>query len=427
MERTGLALHPVPIGRMCRSRSRGSWGSVQLTDTMTAAVPDRSLSAPTEAPAPQSRAWARARRPLNALLRSRAAGALIDPLVSPRSLDDFLELVDPCWSRAEVRARVLRVRRETSEVTSLWLEPNDNWRGHRAGQHVSLGVRVDGVRHTRSFTLSAAPTAGAPLRVTIKAHPEGRVSSWARDHARPGDVVSLSQAQGEFVLPDPLPPKLLFVSGGSGLTPLVAMSQALLQARYAGSLRWLHFEREELPLASEIETLIAALPDARFERVHTGRERSSTAPRHLDVAQLEALESDWADFVPHVCGPRPLLQAVRAAFATQGLEGRVRFERFQLDWPDTPAPVPPGTAPTLSFDKSGRTHLGRTDLSLLQQAEQAGLQPKHGCRMGICHSCTCKKRSGTVRNVLTGQSSSARDEAIRLCIHIPLSDVSLDL
>jgi hypothetical protein len=142
-----------------------------------------------------------ARRPFERLLRSR----LVSSLTSPRNVDDYLQLVDASWSVWEVRARVVDVRPAGDQSTSLLLKPNGNWKGFRAGQFVQLSVAIGGVRRTRCFSLSSAPEDGARLRVTIKAMPGGRVSSWAAAAARAGDVVGLSQAVGDFVLPAPSP------------------------------------------------------------------------------------------------------------------------------------------------------------------------------------------------------------------------------
>src|SRR5579884_2760549 len=126
-----------------------------------------------------------ARRPLERLLRSR----LVSGLTSPRSVDDYLQLVDSSWSVWEVRARLVRLRPEADQSTSLFLQPNGSWRGFRAGQFVQLSAFMGGVRHTRCFSVSSAPEDGLPLRLTIKAKPGGRVSGWARAGARVGDVV----------------------------------------------------------------------------------------------------------------------------------------------------------------------------------------------------------------------------------------------
>src|SRR6185437_7260344 len=81
----------------------------------------------------------------------------------------------------------------------------------------------------------------------------------------------------------------------------------------------------------------------------------------------------------------------------------------------------------ITFARSGRVIDGNGSASLLEQAESAGLRPAHGCRMGICHSCTCRKLAGVVRNGLTGAVNAEPDDDIQLCIHAPRSDVTLDL
>ncbi len=371
------------------------------------------------------------RDPLRALLRKPTTQKLVAPLVSPRRIDDYLELVDPCWSLDQVRARVIEVQREGRDVTSLRLLPNDNWRGHRAGQHVLLTVAIDGVQQTRSFTLSCAPRPGEPLRVTIKAHSKGHVSRWVNERAQVGDVVTLSQAQGKFLLPATLPAQLLFISGGSGFTPMIAMAHELVRAKYQGALTWLHYELDEVPLEHELRALVSQLPNATLKIQRTApssRIRGVAAPL-LSQAQLSQLVPNWSSHEAFVCGPAGMMKTVIAMYTDAGLSAHVHSERFQPLWKSPAVPVLAEATGHrhLTFARSNKQSDARPGISLLEQAEHAGLQPQYGCRMGICHTCTCKKLSGTVRNELTGETSDARDEEIQLCIHTPLSDVSLDL
>src|SRR5450432_469211 len=141
----------------------------------------------------------RARRPLGPLLRSR----LVARMTTPRNVDDYLEVVDPAWSVHGVRARVVALRDEAGDAVSLFLRPNELWLGFRAGQYVQLSVSSAGIRVTRCFSLSSAPEDEGPVRVTIRIAPNGAISQWVRKEARVGSVVSLSQAMGSFVLPDP--------------------------------------------------------------------------------------------------------------------------------------------------------------------------------------------------------------------------------
>jgi stearoyl-CoA 9-desaturase NADPH oxidoreductase len=363
-----------------------------------------------------------ARRPINRLLRTR----LVSGLTSPRSVDDYLQLLDPWWSVQEVRARIVRVHPETDQATSLFLMPNENWRGFRAGQFVQLSVAIAGTCQTRCFSVSSAPEDGQPLRLTIKCIPSGRVSGWAMAGARVGDVVTLSQAKGAFVLPDPVPRRLLFVSGGSGITPILSMVRHLAAVGYDGHIGWMHYARREAMFGDELARLASGRVALRLSVFLTRPDAATEAPVRFSAAQLEAFEPAWADCETFVCGPEALSRAATALWAGRSLGDRLHVERF--------VPRATGCADRagdakhrLTFAKSRREAEGGRGGSLLEQAESAGLKPIHGCRMGICHTCTCRKLSGTVRNEMTGETSSQADEEIRLCISTPLSDVTLDL
>jgi ferredoxin-NADP reductase len=365
----------------------------------------------------------RARRPINGLLRTR----LVAGLTSPRNIDDYLRLVDPAWSVKEVRACLADVRSETEEATSLFLKPNENWRGFRPGQFVQLSVAIDGVRHTRCFSLSSAPEDGQPLRMTIKSVAGGRVSGWARTRARVGDVVELSQALGDFALPDPVPRRLLFVSGGSGITPILSIVRHLAATRYDGAVGWIHYARREMLFEEEVNRLASRFRGLRLAKVRTRPTDASVgAGPRFSVEALEAFDAAWAACEAFVCGPALLNQAAASIWATHGLAHRLHIEHFATS-ATAPASSLANPKCRLVFARSRREVVGRAEVSLLEHAEAAGLKPAYGCRMGICRTCTCRKLSGTVRNQLTGESSSEADEEIRLCISTPLSDVTLDL
>jgi stearoyl-CoA 9-desaturase NADPH oxidoreductase len=370
----------------------------------------------------------RAREPISRLLRSR----LVAGLTSPRSIDDYLQLVDPSWSVEEVRARVVGVRSEAGQATSLFLKPNENWRGFRAGQFVQLSVTIDGVRHTRCFSLSSAPEDGQPLRLTIKRIADGRVSGWARKRARVGDVVSLSQAQGRFVVPEPVPKRLFFLSGGCGITPILSMARHLAAVGHRGEVAWMHFAPREPMFGDELAKLANDLK-LRLAVVPTRAEAAVTAePVRFSLERLEAFEPAWAEGLAFVCGPEGLSRTAMDLWSARSASDRLHVEQFHFASAAirlaAPAEATSGSERyRLTFAKSRREREGSAGVTLLEQAESAGVRPTHGCRMGICHTCTCRKMSGTVRNELTGESSSVADEEIRICISTPLSDVTLDL
>ncbi|KAB2902314.1 MAG: ferredoxin reductase [Kofleriaceae bacterium] len=368
-----------------------------------------------------------ARRLLNAVLRT----PLFTALATPHDIDGYLRMLDRTWSARHVRARLVAIRRETDDAVSLWLLPNENWRGFRAGQFVQLSVWVGGIRHTRCYSISSAPEDGLPLRLTLEVQPIGRVSSaWLRQ-AREGDVVELSPALGDFVLPEPAPARLLFVSGGSGITPLLSMSRHLNATGYAGRLAWVHYARRAVILGDELRELARRQPGLQLDVRLTEPARSEGAPApRLSGERLDALVPDWEGHEAFACGPASLLGSVASVWHERAAGGRLHVERFDAGADASPSRSTPWSTETpyrLVFARSGREARGHGRASLLAQAEAAGLQPRHGCRIGICHRCRCVKRAGVVRNELTGVLDDEPDKAIQLCITTPCSDVILEL
>ena len=145
---------------------------------------------------------------------SRLVGSIVEAALSPHPVDRYLELLDPMITWRDLRGEITRVERPTSRTVRLTIRPTRQWRGHEAGQFVQLKVVIDGVRHTRCFSpANAAAGPHGEIELTITAHDDGFVSTHLREHARAGDVVGLSAADGEFVLPDTDPTSAVFVSG----------------------------------------------------------------------------------------------------------------------------------------------------------------------------------------------------------------------
>ncbi len=365
----------------------------------------------------------RARRPLNAVLRTRAVSAL----VTPHHVDDYLAAIEASWSVREVRARIATVRREHADATSLFLIPNENWRGFRAGQAVLLSVQIDGVRYTRCFSLSSAPEDGPGVRLTIKHLRGGRVGAWAANGARAGEMVQLSQALGDFLLPGPLPPKLLFISGGTGITPIMSMLRHLVAGGYTGEIACLGYARREVIFERELAELSVRTPGLRMASFLTGtRPAASVATNHLTLGQLEAFAPDFFERETFACGPPSMLRAVMDLWQAHGLTHRLHVESFATA-PFRTRSEQVSTGFRLVLAASGREIRVRSESSLLEQVEAAGARPAHGCRAGICHMCKCRMLSGSVRNELTGLVSEEPGQYIQLCVTTPRSDVTLEL
>jgi ferredoxin-NADP reductase len=347
---------------------------------------------------------------------------LLEALATPHGIDRYLELVHPMLTVRELRAVVTDVERSTADSVTVTLRPTRQWRGFRAGQFVQLAVDVDGVRRTRCFSPSGSEhRSDGRIEVTIKAHPDGEVSRYLYSHAKPGLVVGLSQADGTFRLPARRPDQLLFISGGSGITPVLAMVRTLLDEGYRGEIAFVHYDRTEADVAqlAALRAIAAKHPNVRLALAFTRQEGGDLHGRFHETQLAEI-----APWYPHartfLCGPESLHAAVWEHYTAKGIEDTLHTERFTLA-----APVAPGDAGgELRF---GDTVVENSGATLLEQAESAGLNPEFGCRMGICFTCTKVKTSGCTRDVRTGELHTEPDTEVQLCISAPVGDVAIEL
>ena len=348
------------------------------------------------------------------LTRRARRSPLLELLTGPHGVDRYTELVDPTWNRREARAKVVAVRRQTPRSVTLTLEPNRAFTGFQAGQHINLTVEVDGRRRTRPYSPASAEDA-RHIELTIGRHEGGLVSTYLCDHARPGMIVGLDSVGGDFTLPTDRPSRILFVSGGSGITPVMSMLRTMRDEGSDREIAFIHYARsaEEAAYADEL----AAMTGVRVLHGYT-REGAGDLTGYFDADHLAAAMPDaMEDVAVFVCGPRALVDAVRTHCPDAQSESFVP--------PDFSVPAE-STGGRVSFTDSAvqTTDDGRP---LLQQAEDAGLSPESGCRMGICHSCTRRKTRGAVKNLITGAVSTTEEEDVQICVTVPVGDVDIAL
>jgi stearoyl-CoA 9-desaturase NADPH oxidoreductase len=346
-------------------------------------------------------------------LKARVLGSdLVDLLTGPHGVNRYTEQVDRTWTLAEGRAKVVDVRRDTPRSVTLVLAPNEAFTDTiKAGQYVNLSVEIDGRRTTRCYSPANAE-GSSHLELTIGHHDGGLVSTYLYERARRGMVVGLTGVGGDFVLPAQRPRRILFISGGSGITPVMAMLRTLVNEGHAGEIAFVHYSRNSAEACYRDE--LAAMPGVRvlhgYTRSADGDLDGRFGPGHLAAARPEA------DAV-FVCGPTALVEAVREHCEN------VHSESFVAPSFDLPAQPSGGR---VTFADSG-IEIADDGRSLLEQAESAGLNPDSGCRMGICHTCTRRKTGGVVRNLTTGAVSTAPDEDVQICVSVPVGDVDIAL
>ena len=357
----------------------------------------------------------------------RAIGRL-DAFATPHGIDRYVELVVPTWSSTEVRGKVVAVHHGTGDSVTLTIRPNGLWTGFTAGQFTQLTVEIDGVRHTRCYSMATSALEAGAFELTVKAHPNGTVSRYLKDHAAVGLVVGLSPAAGAFTLPTIRPERLLLISGGSGITPVMAMLRTLCAEGHDRPVTFVHYALTEADMIyrAELADIAIAHPNVRVVRIFTDAPGTGDLDGFLTTEQLDAIDAEWRTTETFVCGPAPLMDGAQRLFDDACATERLHTEAFTL----TQVIAEAGTV-------GGTLRFGDTDLDvandgrpILEQAEAAGLEPQSGCRMGICHTCVRSLTCGTVRDVVTGELTTAPAEtgvSIRICVSAPVGDTHIDL
>ena len=334
------------------------------------------------------------RSDIAARVRDRAMD-LVGLMATPLVPADYLDLVSPLRAGADLRGRITEIHPETRDAVTLVIRPGRGWAGHVPGQYVRLGIDVDGVRQWRAYSLtSPAGRRDGCIAITVKAMPGGRVSTHLVRRARVGTLVHLDQARGDFVLPTVPPAKTLFVTAGSGITPVMGMLRGALDDLRDVVVVHSAPTGADVIFAGELRMLAAQGRIALIER-HTD------ADGMLDPPQLAALVGDLGERETWACGPAGMLDALERHWAGHGIAHRLHTERFRT------ALLATGDGGTVTFTASGLAAAADGATSLLEAGEGAGVAMPSGCRMGICFGCVAPLRAGAVRDLRTGDLTTA--------------------
>ena len=344
------------------------------------------------------------------------AGRITTPLLP----DDYLKLANPLWSARELRGKVLEVRRETVDSATLVIKPGWGFSfDYQAGQYVGIGLLVDGRWRWRSYSLTSSPVTSKGSRtitITVKAMPEGFLSTHLVGGVEPGTIVRLAAPQGNFVMPDPAPASVLFLTAGSGITPVMSMLRTLSRRAQVGDVAHVHSAptAADVLFAEELSQLADRHPGYRLQL------RATRTEGRVDLARLDDLVPDWRERQTWACGPEPMLEAAQRTWAAAGIADRLHLERFAV----SRARVH-GSGGTIEFARAGKTVTADAATSLMDAGEAAGVQMPFGCRMGICQSCVVGLLKGHVRDLRTGVEHEPGSR-VQTCISAASGDCELD-
>ena len=334
-----------------------------------------------------------ARSPLLAL-RERAV-RLAELVTTPLLPVDYLDLFDPLRSGAALRGRIEAVHHETRDAASIVIRPGRDWLPHRPGQYVRIGIDVDGVRQWRAYSItSVLDRADGCFTITVKAIPDGTVSNHLVHRVRPGTIVQLDQATGEFCLPEQAPEKALFVTAGSGITPVMGILRNSAETLTDTVLVHSAPTAEDVVFGAELRQMAA---EGRIRLI----EQHTDSAGMLDARSIAELVPDLHERSTWACGPVGMLEALEEHWASVGVADKLYTERFR------PRILVTGEGGTVTFTKNGTTVEAGGATPILDAAEEAGVLMPSGCRMGICFGCVLPLREGAVRDLRNGEITTA--------------------
>jgi ferredoxin-NADP reductase len=247
--------------------------------------------------------------------------------------------------------------------------------------------------------------------------PEGFLSTHLVGGVAPGTIVRLAAPQGNFVMPDPAPASVLFLTAGSGITPVMSMLRTLTRRDQVGDIVHLH----SAPTESDV---IFANELAELAQTHAGyrlQVRATKTHGRLDLSRLADEVPDWQTRQTWACGPAAMLDDAHRLWSAAGVDERLHLERFAA----TRAKVR-GTGGVVTFERSGKTVQADAATSLMDAGEQAGVQMPFGCRMGICQSCVVSLVDGHVRDLRSGVEHEPGTR-VQTCISAASGDCVLDV
>jgi stearoyl-CoA 9-desaturase NADPH oxidoreductase len=348
----------------------------------------------------------------------RAARALTTPLLP----DDYIALMNPLWSTRELTGTIERIQPETPDASTIVIRPSFPWPGHQPGQYLRIGVEINGIRHWRAYSLTSDPNHPDGLvSITVKHVPTGKMSPYFTRQAEPGSIVFLGEVEGTFSLHEPPPAKSLFISAGSGITPIMSMLRELDRRAAVHDVVHLHCAR-----ATEDFIFVSMMRDLAERRPgYTLHEHLSSEKGRISPSDLDELCPDWREREGFLSGPGEMLDAMMAHWAEHGDIERLRMERFQPTIGTGGAAV--GEGGTVRFRVTDVDAVCGPGVSILVGGEEAGGKLTFGCRMGICHTCVGRLCSGRLRDLRTGEVHGEQGETVRICVNAPEGNVEVDL
>ncbi len=346
------------------------------------------------------------------------------------------------WKDSELLECAMVVPETTDTATFTFRAPSGAWFDYKPGQFVTLDLPVPGGNVQRTYTISSSPSRPLSISVTVKAQPGSTGGRWMLDHLKPGMQIKAYGPSGIFHNQCKTGKKYLFISAGSGITPVMSMTTWAWDSGEMPDIVFVHAARSpsDIIFRQRLEGMADRVPGLQlhftveeldpFQSWHGYRGR-------LNQIMLGLMASDYLEREVYCCGPEPFMQAVRDMLVALGYDMESYHQesfgapvRSEADAPVLDDVVPDETARAeITFASSGITAKCAETDTVLAVARANGLNIPSGCTFGLCGTCKIKKNSGEVHMVHNGGISDEDIEEgyILACCSHPMGAVSVEV
>lgn len=321
--------------------------------------------------------------------------------------------------------------------------PSGAWFDYDPGQFITLELPVPGQPPVhRTYTISSSPSRSLAIHVTVKAQDGSVGTRWMLDHLKPGMKIKGFGPAGNFTLPDGKPRKYLFISAGSGVTPMVSMATWLWDSGIEPDVVMINCARSprDLIFRQRLEHMASRSPGMKLHFVVRDDDPYMTWTGYrgrFNALMLGLMAPDYLERTVFCCGPEPFMNAVRDMLHSLGFDmGHYHQESFHAPVEEaTEVPLDQDVVPSeenmaeVEFVASGVSAVCRETDTVLQVAKQAGLNIPSGCTFGVCGTCRVKKAAGEVVMVHNGGISEddVEEGYILACCSKPIGKVAIEI
>lgn len=359
-----------------------------------------------------------------------------------------LRLPDELWDSENDDAVICQaVRQETADVKTFVLRPVVPRRiRFQPGQFMTYAFEIGGETINRCYTISSSPTRPDTFTITVKRVPGGPVSNWLHDNLRPGMQLKALGPMGTFTCYAHPAPKYLFLSGGSGITPLMSMARTFHDLGEQEDIVFVHSARTpaDIIFREELELMARLSDQFRFVPIVEGvtpLSQSNGLRGRLSQGMLETIAPDFLSREIFVCGPAPYMNAMRQMLTAAGFN-MLNYHEESFNFEALPAAdradviigeamldaAPEVKTFKVEFTKTRRSIEVPENMTVLEAAKRAGMRLPSSCTQGLCGTCKSKKVSGTIEMNHQGGIRQREIDAgmMLLCCSKPTSDLVIE-